>query len=85
MEEDLQLAKAKHENAAISSSPSHHCLRARAPKKAINSGVPLTIIPGYTVLVGGQKILCDAEDDYILEESDSGSISTNERFPKILP
>jgi len=51
------LQSAKHENAAISSSPPHRCPRARASKKAIDSRLPLSIIPGYTVLVIDTNIL----------------------------
>src|ERR1700677_70037 len=48
---------AKRENIAISSSPPHRRPRARAPKKAIDSHVPLSIIPGYTVFAVDTNIL----------------------------
>jgi hypothetical protein len=51
------IQSAKRENAAISASPPRRRPRARAPKKAIDSRVPLSIIPGYTVLVVDTNIL----------------------------
>jgi protein SMG6 len=45
------LQSAKREHATISSSPPRRRLRARASKKSVDSRVPLSIIPGYTVLV----------------------------------
>jgi hypothetical protein len=51
------LQSAKRESAAISSSPPHRRPRSRAPKKTIDPRPPLSIIPGYTVLVVDTNIL----------------------------
>ena len=51
------LQSAKRENATVSLSPPHRRPRGRASKKTIDSRVPLSIIPGYTVLVVDTNIL----------------------------